>query len=112
MMNLPRQWIVFSLELTCINIGEGEVKVNFNNLRRQLAIQYNSLATELNRKIDSANKDKSSGLTYPGTFFPEDIKYELDSIHNCIATLLCIYDENQRFGAIELDLIEFAPEQD
>ena len=111
MMNLPRQWIVFSLELTCINIGEGEVKVDFNNLRRQLAIQYNKLVIELNRHVDG-EKIQPYGLDHKDAFVTGDIKDELDSIHNCIATLLCIYDKERGFDDIELDLIEFAPEQD
>ena len=82
----------------------GRMKVDFNNLRKQLAESYNKLIIELNRHIQKDKETFGPGIDYGDTFCVGDIYDEISEIRSCIATLICLYDEKENIKCIDIDL--------
>ena len=66
------------------------MKVDFDNLRKKIAVEYNRLVKKLN--TISKNIDKSL------------IEEEMNDLRNLIATLLSVYDDEKNIKWIDYNL--------
>lgn len=84
------------------------MKVNFDNLRRGLIRDYNSLCKKLNKSIVDKSFDPCISLD------PSEICNEMEGLRNRIVTLACTYQDGED-GYKELDdfyVEEFNPEDE
>ncbi len=78
------------------------MKVNLDGLRRSGAFAYNSLV----RKLNNATNDGQVEID------ADDIRVQLRDLCNCIATLIALEGGEDDLKAMEIDLLEFNPEDE
>lgn len=77
------------------------MNINFNNLRKNIARDYNALVRAL-------NTDVLDGMVEASV---TDLRPYLDDLRGGIGALLACYDGEDIEDLSEIDLIEFSPEE-
>lgn len=69
------------------------MKVDFNNLRKQLAFSFDKVTKKLNEGIlpDKAYNGEKQGNILVDT---EDLQKSMDELRSCIVSLLCCYEKD------------------
>lgn len=65
------------------------MKINFNNVRRNVCSSYNQLVDKLNAHITTCELNGEI-LSIP----VDEIQADMDFIRQCIVAIACSYDEN------------------
>jgi len=80
----------------------GSIKVNFDNLRKRLANNYNDIVDVVNR-VNISKSERDS--VFPAEVSVEDIQASLDDMRNQIATLVSLEQEGEDgFECVDIDL--------
>lgn len=77
------------------------MKVNFDGLRKNGAHAFNSLVRNLNACTNGDSVEIDA----------DQIRNQLDDLRACLGTLLALEDDDGMV-ALEIDLLEFDPEED
>lgn len=77
------------------------MKINFNNLRKKIAGDYNALVRQLNAEIIDGTVEMS--VSY--------LKPYMDNLCGGIGGLLSCYDGKGIVEIDDIDLVEFSPEE-
>ena len=87
------------------------MECDFNNFRKNGVNAYNSLVRELNNRIQSDGETISDSRNFGDPLCVGDIRDQIDSIRNCLATLICLEDNASGIKSLDMELDIFAPEE-